>query len=735
MLGGGDGYLNTISDTAIGGAGGYLCGGNGGDQGNDGHDGKCAGGGGGSGGFSFGTPPSSGNGGNGKYGGGGGGGQGDGGDGGFGGGGGAGEFGFFSVSGGNGGFGGGGGAPGNAAHTSPGKGGAFGGNADDNNGGGGGALGGAIFNDGGTVTVHNSTFYNNFVARGSAGGGNADNGGDGGGAIFSHDGDLTVVDSTFSGNQSTGSGGAIVAYNDLSNSGILGGADTYINFTLNNTIIANNGSNECFFTGNVHAQGAGNLIMSNGSGAQPFGACAAVVTTADPQLGALQPPSTNGGETPTMAISIGSSAMGMADSTTSLAYDQRYADRPQPDSSPRNGFDIGAFEVCRWFVAGHLEPTFCSETHVTLPSTQTLTIKSTSTTGGTVSPAPGSYNVESDSVVVLTATPNQGYCFTGWTGNVALPSSTQTTVVMNQAQSVTANFAQCDFSFSPIPAFTIPLDGSGSATVTVNSLGIFDQTVKLAVSAPPAGVTASLSAVSVKPAAGGSIGETLSVGIGPSVTPQSFALTVTGTSGALTHSVATTVTVQATTGGITNVINQDRTLGCIDNSGIGQSLLAKINAYQTLASGGHTQGATNVLTAFQYEVQAQTGQHITTTCTDPIGGNQFSTGGTLIADAQSLQASLGAQVKLNPIVGSVVNSSNAGISGATVNILSSKTVVATTTTDAVGFYYFADASGLMQGANYTVQVTLPKGYKASTPASQTFTWSASTVKLGNFALN
>jgi hypothetical protein len=729
----------------VGGAGGYLCGGNGGDasdDGNDGHNGKCPGGGGGGAGPAINNNinllPSN-TGGRGNYGGGGGGsagawGHNNGGDGGFGGGGGG-----AADSAGNGGFGGGGGgagAGGNGSGGSSGKGGAFGGNGESGSGGGGfgggggggGALGGAIFSDTGTVTVRNSTFTNNVAVRGDGGVNcwssciRAASGGDAGGAIFSLDNTLEITDSTFSGNQSTGSGAAIVVYSDEGDAGIEGGGGAPVNFQLYNTLIANNGANECFFTNKMNVQGAGNLIMNNGSGTGPFGACPGVVTTSDPQLGPLQPPIVNGGKTPTMAIAIGSSAMGTADSATSLAYDQRYADRPQPDSSPRNGYDIGAFEVCRRFVAGHLEPTFCSETHITLPSTQTLTIKSTSTTGGTVSPAPGSYNVESDSVVVLTATPNLAYCFTGWTGNVALPSSTQTTVVMNQAQSVTANFAQCDFSFSPIPAFTIPLDGSGSATVTVNSLGIFDQTVKLAVSAPPAGVTASLSAVSVKPAAGGSIGETLSVGIGPSVTPQSFALTVTGTSGALTHSVATTVTVQATTAGITNVINQDRTLGCIDNSGIGQSLLAKINAYQTLASGGHTQGATNLLTAFQHEVLAQTGQHIATTCTDPIGGNQFSTGGALIADAQSLQASLGAQVKPNPIVGSVLNSGNVGISRSTVNTLSSKTVIATTTTDAVGFYYFADASGLTLGANYTVHVTLPKGYKTSTPASQTFTW-------------
>ena len=78
-----------------------------------------------------------------------------------------------------------------------------------------------------------------------------------------------------------------------------GSADIFIRLTLDNSIFANNGANECLFTGNVHTQGAGNLIMSNGSGAQPFGACPGVAVTDDPQLGPRQD---NGGFTPTMAI-------------------------------------------------------------------------------------------------------------------------------------------------------------------------------------------------------------------------------------------------------------------------------------------------------------------------------------------------------------------------------------------------------------------------------------------------
>jgi hypothetical protein len=105
----------------------------------------------------------------------------------------------------------------------------------------------------------------------------------------------------------------------------------------------------------------------------------------------------------------------------------------------------------------------------------------------------------------------------------------------------------------------------------------------------------------------------------------------------------------------------------------------------------------------------------------------------LIADVEALLASLGG--KPNPILGFAVNSTNASISGATVNLVNaSKTVLAKATTDGTGWYYFPLTSGLVGGQNYTVSVTLPKGYKASTPASQTYTWSGAEIDLKTFVL-
>ena len=312
---GGEAIFDADRGQFDGGPGGYLCGATGGNFGsgdNDGHSAAstCPGGGGGGAGTDF-TINSFAtfNGGSGSYGGGGGGGENGGGTGGFGGGGASADA-CTGQCAGDGGFGGGGGA-------GDGHGMAFGGNASDGGGGGGGALGGAIFNDGGTVTVKDSTFEGNAVLRGLGAGG-ADNGGDSGAAIFSLHGSLTVKNATISDGAASGAGGGIVVMNASS-------------FVLDNTIVANNGADECIVTGTPTPGGAGNLVTANDG-------CPGVVATDDPSLGALQLNAP--GETPTMAVANGSPAVDAGDDATALATDQRGVTRPQGAHS-----DIGAFEA------------------------------------------------------------------------------------------------------------------------------------------------------------------------------------------------------------------------------------------------------------------------------------------------------------------------------------------------------------------------------------------------------
>jgi len=68
-----------------------------------------------------------------------------------------------------------------------------------------------------------------------------------------------------------------------------------------------------------------------------------------------------------------------------------------------------------------------------------LTLSASPVAGGTVTPLIGTF-YNSGSVVPITATANSGYSFSSWTGAVANPSATATTVTMSSAQTVTANF-------------------------------------------------------------------------------------------------------------------------------------------------------------------------------------------------------------------------------------------------------------------------------------------------------
>ncbi|MGZ4732899.1 MAG: choice-of-anchor Q domain-containing protein, partial [Terriglobales bacterium] len=483
------------------------------------------------------------------FGGGGGGGVSDGGEGGFGGGGGGGLFGMFTLSGGNGGFGGGGGGayPGNTLiSVSPGKGGLFGGNAISINGGGGGALGGAIFNSHGTVIIRNSTFTNNYVTRGQGGGagqpGGADNGSDAGGAIFSMDNTLEITNSTFSGNQSTGSGAAIVVYSDEGGDGGPGGGGAPVNFILRNSILANNGADECFLTGgSMFVEGAGNLIMNNSSGMTTsigtFNACPGVVTTSDPLLQPLQLNSP--GNTPTMAILNGSPAVDVANSGTSLSTDQRGVARPQV-----SGFDIGAYE--------------------------------------------------------------------------ARPPS---------------------FSLSTVRTIPVDINGTISATVTLNSLEYFNSAVTLAVSAFPSGVTVSLSPNPVTPPYNGSVSSTLKISLAPWVTPQTSTLTVSGAGGGISHSIPVSIAIQATTSGASNVVSSIQAAGCFNNRVIAPALTAELNLAQRLAGAGRIQLALGTYSAMLIEIAALKSKRlIASSC--GVSGASFDPALVLTTDVRALAANL-----------------------------------------------------------------------------------------------
>ncbi len=265
-----------------------------------------------------------------------------GGDGGFGGGGGGGGVGSGSGrhggTGGDGGFGAGGGGGGggvSSATTGTAGGTVFGGGAGTGKTGGGGAgMGGAIFNDGGTINIVDSTFAGNSAV----GGNGAHGGGAYGGAIFNLDGLISLNNDTIANNTVTaGTGGTgVVAdggglYNLTQHgTGLPAGTATVNIF---NTILAYSsvGSKDL-----VNASGSvvGNHNISQTNSGLGAGV---IISTADPLLNPL---GNYGGPTQTMPPKAASVAIDGGTNANAPSDDQRGFTRPASVIS-----DIGAVEI------------------------------------------------------------------------------------------------------------------------------------------------------------------------------------------------------------------------------------------------------------------------------------------------------------------------------------------------------------------------------------------------------
>ena len=79
---------------------------------------------------------------------------------------------------------------------------------------------------------------------------------------------------------------------------------------------------------------------------------------------------------------------------------------------------------------------------------------------GTTTPAAGVHTYAEGNVVNITATPNVGYVFDSWTGDVADPNSASTTITVDADKTVTANFTAQTYDL------TMAVDVSGGGTTT-----------------------------------------------------------------------------------------------------------------------------------------------------------------------------------------------------------------------------------------------------------------------------
>lgn len=173
------------------------------------------------------------------------------------------------------------------------------------------------YNGGGIYTSATTTIEDSTIAANTAGS-NTRNGDAGG---IQNGGSLTLVNDTIADNESfngSGSGG-----------GIWGGK-----VTATNTIVADNSDNASAIDNCAGAPESKGPNLENGTECE-FAAHGGL-SKANPLLGAL---ANNGGETETMALSLGSPAIDAGTDEGCPASDQRGVKRPQGTSC-----DIGAFE-------------------------------------------------------------------------------------------------------------------------------------------------------------------------------------------------------------------------------------------------------------------------------------------------------------------------------------------------------------------------------------------------------
>ncbi len=298
-----------------------------------------------------------------------------------------------------------------------------------------------------------------------------------------------------------------------------------------------------------------------------------------------------------------------------------------------------------------------------------------------------------------------------------------------------ADLAPCDigayefseppnFTISPIDAVTVVLGQFNFTNVGLNSVSGFTGDVELSASADP-GVYVSFTPNPVSVPADGTGTGSMRVELDAGVAAGDHTITVTATSGSLTHTATAIVTAVATAASVGGVIDSFGSLGCIDSGGVVNAFKAKLAVADTLNGIGLVQPAINALGALRYQIGAQQGKHILSSCT--VNGQVIDPGAVLTADVTSLILSLSTAAP-NPLVGFVINGSGP-VANATVT-LSGGGVIATATTDALGFYYFTGTTALKKGSTYQVSVPVSDKKKAGA-STQQFTWAGVMKVLAN----
>ena len=172
--------------------------------------------------------------------------------------------------------------------------------------------------------------------------------------------------------------------------------------------------------------------------------------------------------------------------------------------------------------------------------------------GGSTNPSPGTYSRESGSSVTVSETPAGGFAFDHWDldgANVGSdPSYTATVDAVHTLTAVFHSVAVPDFQIASDPSsISVSQGGTGSSTIKLQSVNSFSSAVELSsswVGAAPTDVTTDLP-TPVTPPADGLATSPLTITAASSASTGDYVLRVTGTSGALIHSVDVPIAVSA----------------------------------------------------------------------------------------------------------------------------------------------------------------------------------------------
>ncbi|HKW76663.1 MAG TPA: protease pro-enzyme activation domain-containing protein [Terriglobales bacterium] len=202
-----------------------------------------------------------------------------------------------------------------------------------------------------------------------------------------------------------------------------------------------------------------------------------------------------------------------------------------------------------------------------------------------------------------------------------------------------------DFSLSSTPASqTINQGGTTSYSIAVNPISGYTGTVSFAVSALPAGASATFNPVSVL--AGSST--SLNITSTPSVVPGSYPLTVTGSDGTLTHTVSITLVVTPAGDFILGASPASQTINSGENTGFGFTI-SSVNGFTGVVSltvSGLPAGASGAFTPSSITGAGTANLAITTSVTLAAGVYNLTITGT----SGAISHSVGVQLIVNPAV-------------------------------------------------------------------------------------